>query len=154
MTSSTITPSTVTPSKNTLGAPEVPSNSGPGYAKHEGYTVTFEPIVGLVEVRVGNALICSTREAIRVLESRHKGALYLPRAAVRTKHLTASDSSTYCPFKGKASYHGLSVGGDLVADALWYYSAPYTEVEFITPYYGVYQDRVGAITLDGAALDV
>jgi len=130
------------------------TNSGPGYAKYAGYTVTFEPIAEEVVVRLGEEVVCRTTEAIRVLESRHKAALYLPKSALAAEHLTPSDTSTYCPFKGTASYQGLKAGATSVADALWYYPEPYDEVDFIRSYFGVYIDRVGAITLDGASVPI
>ena len=127
------------------------SNSGPGYAKYEGYTVTSKPIEEEVVVRLGGEIVCCTTQAIQVLESRHKPALYLPKAAFNADHLTPSDTSTYCPFKGTASYQGLVAGASQAADALWYYPKPYDEVTFIEPYFGIYYDRVDSITIGGSS---
>ena len=65
------------------------------------------PIVVACERRVraelhGEVIADSTR-ALRVLETSHPPAIYIPRAD--TRHLTPSDArSTWCEFKGHASY--------------------------------------------------
>ena len=80
-----------------------------------------------------------------VQESKHKPALYLPRADVPAALLEDSATSTYCPFKGTASYHS-ALG---VSDVLWYYPEPYVEVDYLVDYVGLYQDRVSSITFGG-----
>lgn len=124
-------------------------NSGPGFAKYPDYRVTFTPIAEEVVVTLGDDVVCRTSDAIAVLESRHKPALYLPQSALATQFLNQSDTSSYCPFKGTASYQTLVAGNESAEDALWYYPEPFEEVTFIKDYFGVYTDRVTAITLAG-----
>ena len=121
-------------------------NTGPGFAKYPGYTVTREAIAHEVLVKVGDTELCRTRGAIWLQESKHKPALYLPRADVAESLLDDSDTNTYCPFKGTASY----LSGVGVTDVLWYYPEPYDEVGYLIDYVGLYQDRVSSITLDGS----
>jgi len=129
----------------------VRSNNGPGYARYDGYAVTCKPIEEEVVVTLGGEVVCCTNQAIAVLESRHKPALYLPKTAFDARHLTPSETSTYCPFKGTASYQGLVAGTSEAPDALWYYPAPYDEVTFIEPFFGIYYDRVDSITIGGSS---
>lgn len=55
-----------------------------------------------------------------VVEGNH----YFPRASVNADFLRPSNTSTYCPWKGDASYHTLEVNGAVNVDAAWYYPRP------------------------------
>jgi len=53
-----------------------------------------------------------------------EGNQYFPAESVNRDHLTASDTTTVCPWKGTASYYTLSVDGQTNPDAAWYYPQP------------------------------
>ncbi|MYE25256.1 MAG: DUF427 domain-containing protein [Gammaproteobacteria bacterium] len=55
-----------------------------------------------------------------VVEGNH----YFPRSSVADEFLTTSDTETFCPWKGTASYYNVVVDGETNADAAWYYPAP------------------------------
>ena len=55
-----------------------------------------------------------------VVEGNH----YFPRESVNDEYLFDSDKTTFCPWKGTASYYSLSVDGETNADAAWYYAEP------------------------------
>jgi uncharacterized protein (DUF427 family) len=55
-----------------------------------------------------------------VVEGNH----YFPADAVRSEYLQPSDRTTFCPWKGTASYYSLAVDGAVNPDAAWYYPAP------------------------------
>ena len=63
---------------------------------------------------------------------------YLPPEDVRTELLTASDTSTHCPFKGDASYWSLPDAADLV----WAYPEPKEEVAAIKNHFCFYGTQV------------
>ena len=52
------------------------------------------------------------------------GNHYFPRDAVDPAVLEPSDTTTVCPWKGKASYYTLESGDHLTQDAVWYYPDP------------------------------
>ena len=52
--------------------------------------------------------------------------------------LEPTDTSTYCPYKGEASYY--TAAG--VTDAIWYYAEPYEAVAEIKDHVAFYTDRV------------
>jgi uncharacterized protein (DUF427 family) len=56
---------------------------------------------------------------------------------VRTSH------STYCPFKGHASYYSLANGPE---NAVWTYELPYDEMLAIKEHLAFYPDKVDSIT--------
>ena len=56
-----------------------------------------------------------------VVEGNH----YFPRDAVRPDVvLRDSTTSSFCPWKGTASYHSIEVDGQVNEDAAWFYPEP------------------------------
>lgn len=128
----------------------MPSNSAPGFRKFPDYQIQFRNLPGKVELFCGDTLIASTSDAIEVLESQHKPALYIPLANLDQTSLRASDTQTHCPFKGDASYWTVEVPGRRVKDVFWYYPHPFDEVSELKEFAGVYRNRVDKLLLDGA----
>jgi uncharacterized protein (DUF427 family) len=56
-----------------------------------------------------------------VVEGNH----YFPLESVRQDLLRPSETTTFCPWKGHASYYSLEVDGEVVDDAVWHYPKPY-----------------------------
>lgn len=52
-----------------------------------------------------------------VVEGNH----YFPPADVNTEFLTTSDHTSYCPWKGTASYHHVLVNGLEATNGAWFY---------------------------------
>ena len=61
--------------------------------------------------------------------------------------LTRTDLTTYCPYKGDASYFSIPVGGERSIDAVWTYETPDAAVADIKDYLAFYPDRVDAIEI-------
>ncbi len=55
-----------------------------------------------------------------VVEGNH----YFPADAIRREYFRESSTHTTCPWKGEASYYDVVVGGEVNADAAWYYPEP------------------------------
>ena len=73
-----------------------------------------EPSTERVRIFLGGELILETTDSLRVLETSHPPVYYLPRSAFIPGSLEPSAGSSFCEFKGWASY--LTVrGGDAVA---------------------------------------
>ena len=63
-----------------------------------------------------------------VVEGNH----YFPRESLNEKYFTESDHRSICPWKGEASYHSVSVGGDVNLDAAWEYRSPSARARSVT----------------------
>lgn len=50
-----------------------------------------------------------------------------PAAVLDWSLFTPSDTSTFCPYKGQASYYHLKVGKKVVQNVAWYYQYPAPE---------------------------
>ena len=108
-----------------------------------------------VVVTVGGKVIADTREALTLSEAAYPPVQYVPRRDVDMAALTRSDHTTYCPYKGEASYYSIPVGGDRSTNAVWTYEAPFPAMAAIKDYVAFYPDRVDEIAhLTGHTVDL
>ena len=73
-----------------------------------------------VRVEAGGEVLAESRRAVELEETGLPTRYYLPREDVRTDLLTASETTSHCPFKGDATY----LSAPRVKDAFWVYEAP------------------------------
>ncbi|MEO9470405.1 DUF427 domain-containing protein [Parasphingorhabdus sp.] len=73
----------------------------------------------MVQAKWNGAVIAESDDTV-VVEGNH----YFPSDAVKSDLLTASDHTSFCPWKGTASYHSLVVDGETNSNAAWYYPEP------------------------------
>lgn len=96
-----------------------------------------------IEIVLAGVTVARTRTSWRVLETSHPPTYYLPRGAFASGALRPAPGSSWCEWKGTASYLDL-VAGDVVAEgAAWTYSDPSPGFEAIA----------GAVAVMAAATD-
>ncbi len=115
------------------------------------HPITVEPTGARVTVRAGGRLVADTTNALTLQEASYPGVQYVPLADVDASVLVESDHTSYCPFKGEASYYSLQVGDEVAGAAVWYYPSPHEAVGAIAGHVAFYPDRVDSIEVDGAA---
>jgi uncharacterized protein (DUF427 family) len=98
-----------------------------------------------VVVTVGEQVIADSRAALTLREASYPPVQYFPREDVDMAALTRSDHTTYCPYKGEASYFSIPAGGDRSFNAVWTYETPFEAMAQIKEYVAFYPDRVDAI---------
>ncbi len=111
-----------------------------------------EPSTELVEVVLGGVVVARTSDAhpaLRVLETSHPPAYYLPSAAFTEGTLQPVAGSTYCEFKGHASYFDIVAGGQRAARAAWTYRTPSRGFESIADHVSVMPGSMDRCTVDG-----
>jgi uncharacterized protein (DUF427 family) len=102
-----------------------------------------EPVAERIRVLVGGIVVADSQRALRVLETSHPPAYYLPPEDVRVDVLEASPRSTFCEFKGRAAYRTVVLpSGRRVPDAAWLYPDPAPGYEAIAGYLSFYAGRV------------
>ena len=79
-----------------------------------------------IEARWNGKTIARSDETV-VVEGNH----YFPRGDVEESLLEPSAKSTFCPWKGDASYFSVTVDGRTNPDAAWTYSDPKPDAEHI-----------------------
>jgi uncharacterized protein (DUF427 family) len=104
---------------------------------------------GRMRVLVGGKIVADTNEALTMYESDYPPVHYIPLRHVDMELLDPSDTLTYCPYKGDATYFDIIVGGRRAIDAVWTYEAPYDAVAEIKGHVAFYPDRVDAVELTG-----
>ena len=53
-----------------------------------------------------------------------EGNAYFPRNSIKKEYFQESDTTTLCPWKGKASYMSVTVNGKTNTNCAWYYQKP------------------------------
>jgi uncharacterized protein (DUF427 family) len=114
------------------------------------HPITIEPTGGRVVVRVGEKVVADSPNALTLQESTYPAVQYIPMADVDQSVLRPTETSTYCPFKGDASYYSVQTpDGQTVDDVIWTYEKPHPAMAEITGYVAFYADRA-EITVEPA----
>ena len=107
----------------------------------EAHPITIEPTGIRVTVRIDGDLIAETDAALTLQEASYPPVQYIPIADV-VAQLTRSDTETYCPYKGDASYyHVVTEAGATIDDVIWTYQQPYPAVGQIAGHVAFYPDK-------------
>ena len=109
------------------------------------HPITVERNPKRVVVTFGGKVIADTTAALTLREAKYRPVQYIPRKDVDMEALTRSETKSYCPYKGDASYFSISAGGARSVDAIWTYETPYHPVAEIKDHLAFYPDRVDAI---------
>ena len=108
-----------------------------------------DPSTEHVEVVLDGVVVADTSEALRVLETSHPPAYYLPYAAFADGALVPVAGSTYCEFKGHASYFDVVVDGARAGRAAWTYRDPSPGFEALREFVSVMPGAMDRCTVDG-----
>jgi uncharacterized protein (DUF427 family) len=106
------------------------------------HPISVAPTGKHVTVRVNGEVVAETDSALTLQESTYPAVQYVPLDDVVPSVLTSSDTTTYCPYKGDASYfHVTTAAGDTATDAIWTYVQPYPAVAGIAGHVAFYPDK-------------
>lgn len=106
------------------------------------HTITIEPTDVPVTVLVGDTVIAETNSALTLREASYPPVQYIPLADVNQDAIRPTDTETYCPFKGEASYYSIQLGDTEIPDAIWTYREPYAAVSQIAGHVAFYPNKV------------
>lgn len=98
-------------------------------------------------VRAAGTTIADTTTPVVLFESGFAPRWYVPRTDVDETALTATQTSTFCPYKGIAGYY--SVAG--IPDAAWFYRDAFAEAARIDDLVSFEPDKID-VFLDGKQL--
>jgi uncharacterized protein (DUF427 family) len=115
------------------------------------HPITIEPNPARVVVTVAGRAIADTRRALTLREAGYRPVDYIPIADVDWTELVSSEHTSYCPYKGDASYYSVPAGGGRSVNAVWTYRAPYPAVAQIAGHVAFYPERVDEISAEPAA---
>ncbi|HEV7938997.1 MAG TPA: DUF427 domain-containing protein [Solirubrobacteraceae bacterium] len=106
------------------------------------HPITITPSDDHVVARSGEATIVDSRSTLLLREANYPPVRYIPLADVDRSQLVASELTTYCPYKGEASYYSIVADGERGTDAVWFYDDPHPAVAEIKGHVAFYPDRV------------
>ena len=109
----------------------------------------LEAVRRQVEVIHGGQTIALTLEPLRVLETSHPPVYYLPRDSIVPGVLTPTGRTSFCEFKGVASYFSVVVGSAVAPEAAWCYESPSPGYEAMAGYVSFYPEQVEVCLVDG-----
>ncbi|MCL7426797.1 DUF427 domain-containing protein [Streptomyces sp. NPDC052415] len=104
----------------------------------DGHTITIEQGTRRVRVVHDGEVLAESDRPLVLRETGCPVRYYLPAEDVRLDLLTPSDTHTYCPFKGTASYWSLPGATDRV----WSYPDPKPDVARIKDHLCFYEVEV------------
>ena len=108
-----------------------------------------EPSKRHVRVEFAGRTVADSGRALRVCETAGPPVLYVPPDDVDMDLLVpVSAHSTFCEWKGHASYFDIVVGGSRSAKGAWTYTEPSAAFQALKGYLAFYPGRVDAAYLD------
>src|ERR1700749_1418488 len=109
------------------------------------HPITIEPNPAHITVSVGGHVVADTRDALTLREASYPPVQYIPRKDVDMTLLERTQHSTYCPYKGDASYYSIPDGGPKSVTAVSTYESGFPAVSAINAYVAFYPARVDKI---------
>ncbi len=118
----------------------------------------LEPTSLRIRVVHRGILLADTTNALRILETSHPPVYYIPPADIAMDLMKRSSRrSSYCEFKGSATYWTIDLSVRLNAeepsvitsDAAWSYGKPSPDFRSLRDYLAFYASRVDECTVDG-----
>jgi uncharacterized protein (DUF427 family) len=110
----------------------------------------LEPTPRHIRVIHGGVTIADTTRALRILETSHPPVYYIPPTDIALKYMRVSERrSSFCEFKGFASYWSIEVNGKLTHDAAWSYANPSRQYIDLQDYLAFYASKVDECSVDG-----
>ena len=86
--------------------------------------IKISPRQGEVSVKFNGKTVARTSRALDLVEASYPTVIYIPLADVDENYLGASEHTSFCPFKGEASYYSLQDGDKNSENAVWFYDEP------------------------------
>jgi uncharacterized protein (DUF427 family) len=111
------------------------------------HPISIERNTDRVVISVAGRVIADTRDALTLSEAHYPAVHYIPRKDVDMTLLARTDRTTYCPYKGDATYFSIPAGGERSIDAVWTYETPYAAVAGIKDHLAFYSDRVDTVEI-------
>ncbi|MEM9949973.1 MAG: DUF427 domain-containing protein [Chloroflexota bacterium] len=101
-----------------------------------------------LKVIFNGEVIAETTNGYRVLETSHPPAYYIPPEDINMDYLEGTSRSTFCEFKGAASYYTVKVGDKSESNSAWYYKNPSHGFEAIQNHVCFYASKMDACYVD------
>lgn len=105
------------------------------YPPNPYHRVDCRPTKRRLTASIGGTQLVDTDDTVIVFETALAPRLYVAPAHVRTDLLRQTGTSTYCNYKGHATYWAAALDGAVIEDIAWSYDDPYPESRPITEFF-------------------
>lgn len=109
------------------------------------HPISIEANPNRVRVTLAGHVVADTTRALTLREASLRPVQYIPRADVDMGALERTSHSTYCPYKGHASYFSLRIGARIQPNAVWTYEDPFPVMSDIKGLLAFYPSKVDSI---------
>lgn len=103
-------------------------------------TIAMQP--GCLLVKFHGIQVAASSRARVLLEANYPPVYYVPWEDIDEQYFARTDHTTYCPYKGDATYYSLQIPGHEGANVVWRYEDPKVSVDQIRGYVAFYPDQV------------
>lgn len=100
-------------------------------------------------VTFGGVVIADTTTSYRICETSHPPTYYLPLASFADGVLQPIDGTTFCEWKGAASYFDVVSAGRTLQAGAWTYLQPSSRFVDLLGHVAIYPSKVDSATIDG-----
>ena len=107
----------------------------------------------LICVEFNDKEIVRTQRSKRVLETSHPPVYYIPQTDINMEYLQPHSDTSYCEWKGRASYFDVVVDGKKAEKAAWSYPDPTDRFESIANHVAFYAHKMDACYVDDEQVD-
>ncbi|MEL7541385.1 MAG: DUF427 domain-containing protein [Pseudomonadota bacterium] len=112
------------------------------------HPITIERKDTPVRILLAGEVVIATAHHLELREASYPPVAYLPRPLIDMTRLTRSEQTSWCPYKGEASYYHLrAADGSVRENAVWTYETPFPAVAAIKDALAVYPERVDGIEM-------
>ena len=116
--------------------------TSPGWTTNPEYQCETEIVPATVRAEFNGKAIAESDRTLLLMELGHGPVYYIPRDGVAWDYLTPTQHSSYCQYKGFASYWTLTVGDRTEENAVWGYEKPYAETAGLKGHVGLYWHKM------------
>jgi uncharacterized protein (DUF427 family) len=95
-----------------------------------------------VRVLFGGHLLGESGHVLTLREADYKPVRYFPRQDIETAFLRRTAKTSYCPYKGEASYFTIYRDGEIIENAVWSYEHPHPAMAQIEGCLAFYPEHV------------
>lgn len=113
----------------------------------------LEPSDEHVVVTHRGVVLADTTSTFRVLETSHPPTYYLPRSSFADGVLRPGAGTSWCEWKGQATYFDLVVGEEVLQAVAWTYPSPTGGFDALADHVAFYPGRVDRCTVDGEVVE-
>eukprot|EP01037_Dinobryon_pediforme_P028681 gene28681-32049_t len=94
-------------------------------------------------------ILADTRASIRTLETSHPPSYYIPRSDIHESALRRGSGSSFCEWKGNATYWDVVIDGEVLSSVAWSYPRPTRPFAILQDHIAFYAAPFDRCSIDG-----